>query len=58
MNIIKINIYLYQKFAINLLYIPKLKDSVLSIGICVKVENKKTYFSTELGKELEELLIN
>lgn len=52
MNIIKINIYLYQKFAINLLYIPKLKDSVLSIGICVKVENKKTYFSTELTRRI------
>jgi hypothetical protein len=37
------------------LYAPKFHDSVLRVGICVKGENRKAYFSTKLGEELEEV---
>lgn len=38
------------------LYIPKFKDTVLRVGVRVKGEKKKVYFTTTEGEELEDLL--
>lgn len=38
------------------LYVPKFKDTVLRVGVQVKGEKKKAYFTTTEGEKLEDLL--
>ncbi len=40
------------------LYIPKFHDIVLRVGVRVKGQNKKAYFDTKEGEQLEEVLEN